>query len=80
MNTADPLQSLLVNWYLKVKQIAAIDPKLASAAETICKGIKEMQRVAIITPHPLITAVRNSQKLQKIIDALPDEENQEFGD
>jgi hypothetical protein len=47
---ANPLQILLAKWSKVAEQMAAADPRLASGAQKVRDGIREMQ-TAMITPQ-----------------------------
>lgn len=47
---ANPLQMLLARWYQTAKQMAASDPRLASAMEKVSQGIQEAQ-TALVSPQ-----------------------------
>jgi hypothetical protein len=48
---ANQMQMLLAAWYQTSKQIAASDPRLASAMEKISQGIQEAQTVLVMPPQ-----------------------------
>ena len=47
---ANPLQILLAKWSKVAEQMASADPRLASGAQKVREGIREMQ-TALITPQ-----------------------------
>lgn len=52
---ASPLQMLLARWYQTAKQMAAADPRIASAMEKISQGITEAQTALVSPPQPAPT-------------------------
>ncbi len=49
---ASPLQMLLARWFQTAKQMAASDPRLASAMEKVAQGIQEAQTALVSPPQP----------------------------
>ena len=57
---ANPLQMLLARWYQTAKQMAASDPRLASAMGKVTDGVQEAQ-TALVSPAQPSTPAQQPQ-------------------
>lgn len=52
---ANQLQMILAQWYRAAQDMASADPRLASGAQKVADGIREMQSAIVVPQQPTPT-------------------------